>query len=216
MKINSIQDLKPDQNNANKGTIRGRQLLEKSLSRLGAGRSIVCDKHGTVIGGNKTLEQAQKLRLEIEVIHTQGDKLVAVIRDDLDLETDPRARELALADNRIAELDLDWDVEQVLQDLDQISSEGLWTEAELERLQDSLDLAAFEEIAAGNELDELDNDTEKTASSKPSSDMLPFNCLLSQQQRERLFQAINQAKSKHGLETTAEALDAIAQDYLNA
>lgn len=214
-KINSIQDLKPDSRNANKGTDRGRQLLEKSLSKLGAGRSIVCDKHGVVIGGNKTLAEAQQLGLEIEVIHTQGDKLVAVIRDDLDLKTDLKARELALADNRIAELDLDWDIEQVLQDLDQISSEELWTEKELERLQDGVDLAAFEAIASStDESNEVDEPT--TTSSKIDSDMLPFHCLLTQQQRQTLFDAIAAAKSKHGLETTAEALNAIAEDYLNA
>jgi len=157
------------------------------------------------------------LGLEIQVIHTQGDKLVAVIRDDLDLESDPRARELALADNRISELGLNWDVEQLLQDIDQINFEGLWSDAELKRLQDSLDLMIFEAIASDNADDEIDKelgDTEKS-SNKTDSDLVPFHCLLTPQQRERLFKAINQAKSEHGLETTAEALDAIAQEYLH-
>lgn len=217
-----ITDLSPDPRNANKGTERGRNLLENSLSKLGAGRSIVCDKHGTVIGGNKTLEQAQKLGLEIEVIHTQGDKLVAVIRDDLDLETDSRARELAYADNRVAELDLDWDVDQILSDINSFSLEGLWSEVELERLQDGVDLAAFEALASSSDesTNESNNESneadELTTSSKTDSDLLPFHCLLSQTQRERLFQAINQAKTKHGFETTAEALNAIAEDYLSA
>ncbi len=190
-KVNSIMDLQLDEKNANRGTDRGRHLLAESLSKLGAGRSIVCDKNGTVIGGNKTLESAQKLGLEIEVVHTQGDKLVAVIRDDLDLESDPRARELALADNRISELDLDWDVEQILQDIDQLNLDGLWNDAELKRLQDSLDLTAFEALASGNADDEPENESgnteDKPPSNKPEPDMLPFYCLLSQQQRERLF-----------------------------
>ena len=224
MNNNKIINLFPDPRNANRGTERGRQLLENSLSTLGAGRSIVCDKHGTVIGGNKTLEQAQRLGLEIEVIHTQGDKLVAVVRDDLDLETDPRARELAYADNRVAELDLDWDVEQILSDINSFSLEGLWSEVELERLQDGVDLAAFEALAtssdeftdeSNNESNEADEPT-TSSSNKPKSALLPFHCLLSQTQRERLFQAINLAKTKYGLETTAEALNAIAEDYLSA
>ncbi len=214
-KVNSITDLRLDENNANRGTDRGLHLLAESLSKLGAGRSIVCDRNGTVIGGNKTLESAQKLGLEIELVHTQGDKLVAVIRDDLDLKSDPRARELALADNRISELDLDWDVEQILQDIDQLNLDGLWNEKELERLQVSLDLTAFEAIASGNETDEEPSGPKnKNRDNKPKSDILPFHVLLTQQQRERLFRAINQARSKHSLETTAEALDAIAQEYL--
>ncbi len=216
MKKIKTTDLRFDKNNANEGTDRGRELLSQSLSKLGAGRSIVCDKHGTVIGGNKTLASAQNLGLEIEVIHTQGDKLVAVIRDDLDLESDPRARELALADNRIAELDLNWDVEQLLQDVDELTIEGLWSDAELERLQDSLDLATFEQMATTANLEhESDSeDEDENLGSKPESNMLPFHCLLTQQQRQRLFDAINQAKQKHGLETTADALDAITQEYL--
>lgn len=220
MSNKKIIELYPDRRNANRGTERGRKLLENSLSKLGAGRSIVCDKHGVVIGGNKTLAEAQRLGLEIEVIHTQGDKLVAVIRDDLDLETDPRARELAYVDNRVAELDLDWDIEQILSDIDSFSLEGLWSEAELQRLQDGIDLAAFEALATSsdestNKSNEADEPT-TSSSNKPESDLLPFQCLLSQTQRERLFQAINQVKTKHGLETTAEALNAIAEDYLSA
>lgn len=217
MKKLKITDLQFDKGNANRGTDRGRKLLVESLTKLGAGRSIVCDRHGTVIGGNKTLESAQKLGLDIEVIHTQGDKLVAVIRDDLDLQSDPKARELALADNRIAELDLSWDVEQLLQDIDHTTIEDLWSDTELQRLQDSLDLQEFEAIATNN-IDNSDDGTEQSdepSSSNSETGMVPFHCLLTPEQRQRLFDAINQAKSTHGLETTAEALDAITQEYLN-
>lgn len=209
----TITDLTLDDKNANRGTDRGRQLLSESLKKLGAGRSIVCDRNGKVIGGNKTLEQALALGLEVETVHTKGDKLVAVIRDDLDLDTDCRARELAYTDNRVAELDLSWDVEQILEDIDQISIEGLWTTDELDQLQDSLDLAEFEKISDdSNEDEKLE---EKKSSNKSESDLLPFHCLLTPQQRERLFDALKQAKNEHRLETTAEALDAIAQEYLN-
>ena len=47
--------------------------------------------------------------------------LIAVQRDDLDLATDPRARALAIADNRVGELDLEWDVEM----LKQLHADGL-------------------------------------------------------------------------------------------
>ena len=90
----------------------------------------MCDRNGKVIGGNKTLAQALKLGLEIVPVTTKGDRLVVVIREDLDLDTDPKARSLALADNRIAELDLDWDAEQVLADLETCELAGLWAEEE--------------------------------------------------------------------------------------
>jgi hypothetical protein len=54
--------------------------------------------------------------LPIRVIETDGTELVVVQRRDLDLLTDKAARELAYADNRIAQLDLDWDTEALLAD----------------------------------------------------------------------------------------------------
>ena len=211
----TVSDLTSDSKNANLGTDRGRQLLAESLKELGAGRSIVCDRNGKVIGGNKTLEQAIALGLEIETLHTKGEKLVVVVRDDLDLDTDSKARALAFSDNRIAELDLKWSVEQILEDIDENNIDGLWTEEELARLQDGIDLATFEALSV-DDISENEEPEDKPDNVKDDSDMVPFHCLLSQEQRARLVKAINQAKSKHGLETTGEALDVIAQEFLNA
>jgi DNA modification methylase len=107
----------PDQHNANKGTKRGRELLEQSLKELGAGRSGLIDKDGNVIAGNKTLETAQKLGLKVRIVKSDRDELVMVQREDLDL-ADPtgEARRLAYLDNRVAELDLEWDAEQLAAD----------------------------------------------------------------------------------------------------
>jgi hypothetical protein len=49
-------DIKLDEKNANRGTKRGRDFLEISLNKYGLGRSILLDKDGKVIAGNKTLE----------------------------------------------------------------------------------------------------------------------------------------------------------------
>ncbi len=56
--IKRISDLVPDSANANRGTERGSAMIEDSLRKFGAGRSILIDKHGNVIAGNKTLEHA--------------------------------------------------------------------------------------------------------------------------------------------------------------
>lgn len=129
-------ELQPDPRNLNKGTERGLGMLDHSLRQYGAGRSILVDKHGQVIAGNKTLERAVDIGLdEVLVVQTDGTKLVAVQRTDLDLETDPRARELALADNRVGEVDLAWSAEQ----LQALSDDGVdlspfWSEEELAAL----------------------------------------------------------------------------------
>lgn len=100
-----------DKKNANRGTVRGRALLDKSLQEFGAGRSILLDRKGTVLAGNKTLQQARAAgHKNIIVVESDGSQLVAVQRTDLDAK-DPKARALAIADNRVAELDLEWDAD---------------------------------------------------------------------------------------------------------
>ena len=133
-----LSELTPDKNNANLGTERGMNLLETSLEQFGAGRSILIDKHGKIIAGNKTAETAGQLGMEdVIVVQTDGTKVVAVQRTDLDLENDLKARELAYADNRISELDLNWDLEKLQKDLEigvDLEGHGFWVESELKNL----------------------------------------------------------------------------------
>lgn len=133
VKILPLSSLSLDEQNANRGSARGRKMLEDSLRKLGAGRSVLVDREGRVIAGNKTIETARKLGLkEIAVIETDGETLVAVRRQDLDLKTDKRAVELAVADNRVAEIDLDWNPE-ALAALD-IDLSQFWDEQEIATL----------------------------------------------------------------------------------
>lgn len=114
-RLNNLQtDLIPDDKNANKGTPRGRALIEDSLRNYGAGRSVLTDRNGKLIAGNKTAEVAVgDLGMETIVVETDGTKLVVVRRNDLDLDRDPSARALAFTDNRAGELSLSWDEEQI-------------------------------------------------------------------------------------------------------
>lgn len=107
--LRSLADLKPDPNNANKGTTRGRALLHTSIREYGFGRSVLVDKHGQLIAGNKTVEAAGESGApELVVVQTDGSQLVVVQRTDLDL-SDSAARELAIADNRVTEVGLAWE-----------------------------------------------------------------------------------------------------------
>jgi site-specific DNA-methyltransferase (adenine-specific)/site-specific DNA-methyltransferase (cytosine-N4-specific) len=124
-----LHDLKPDTKNANKGTERGQQMIEASLRSYGAGRSILIDKNGRIIAGNKTAENFGSIGLEdVLVVQTDGTKLVAVQRMDLDLN-DKAAQELAIADNRAGQVSLDWDID-VLKELD-VDLAKFWSEDEL-------------------------------------------------------------------------------------
>ena len=109
-KIRRISDLIADDRNANKGTARGRGVIAQSLKDNGTGRSILIDRNGRIIAGNKTVENAGAIGLkDLLVVKSDGTKLIAIQRTDLDLKRDGRAKALAIADNRAAELNLEWD-----------------------------------------------------------------------------------------------------------
>ena len=104
-----IQTLVQDDHNFNKGTDAGRQLMEKSFKELGAGRSILVDKDGRIIAGNKSQQAAIAAGIKkVRIIETTGDELVAVKRTDLSLDS-KEGRELALADNLTTQVNLEWD-----------------------------------------------------------------------------------------------------------
>ena len=104
-----LADLQPDIKNANAGTERGRGMVEESLRRYGAGRSILVDKSGRIIAGNHVAEVAADIGLDdCIVVPTDGRRLVVVQRTDLDLDS-PTGRALAIADNRTSEVGLSWD-----------------------------------------------------------------------------------------------------------
>lgn len=133
VRLAKIGELTADPANANKGTDRGRELLPASIRDHGFGRSVLADKHGVLIAGNKTQEAAIALGLDDAiVVPTDGTRLVVVQRTDLDLAKDPKAAALALADNRVAELNLEWDpaVLQALADRG-VPLKDLWSDREL-------------------------------------------------------------------------------------
>lgn len=123
-----------DPNNANRGTVRGEGMVERSLQSYGAGRSILASRDGVIIAGNKTFQKAQELGIPVQEIESDGRTLFVIRRTDLDYD-DPRARELAIADNRASETGLDWDAD-VLAALEEdgVDLEQFWFEDELERV----------------------------------------------------------------------------------
>lgn len=107
----NIESLQQDDKNFNKGTKKGRGLIDKSIRKFGAGRSILLDKNNRIIAGNKTQELAKEAGIKkVIVIDAKPDELVAVRRGDVDLDSE-KGREIALADNATSAANLDWDDE---------------------------------------------------------------------------------------------------------
>ena len=116
--MSNIKDLKFDDKNFNKHTEYGMSLLEKSLKENGAGRSILIDKDNNIIAGNGIIEAAGQAGLEkVKIVETTGDEIIAVKRTDLKLDS-KKGREMALADNATASIDLNWNDELISEEAD--------------------------------------------------------------------------------------------------
>lgn len=108
-----VSDLTFDDKNFNKHTEFGMSLIEKSLRNNGAGRSILIDKNNRIIAGNGVVETASQIGLEdVQIVESDGTKIIAVKRTDIDLDS-KQGREMALADNATAAVDLDWDADTI-------------------------------------------------------------------------------------------------------
>jgi hypothetical protein len=133
--ITSIEDLKFDSNNANLHTEIGMEALAQSVERYGIGRGILADKDGNIIAGNATVETLRKLGYhKVRVIESDGSTLIAVRRNDLDLETDGKAKGLAFADNRVRELNLRWDEDNIALASSMMQLSPMWSDREIEAL----------------------------------------------------------------------------------
>ena len=108
-KVIDISQLRHDKKNFNKGTDEGKEMMEKSFKEHGAGRSVLLDKDNNIIAGNKSTSAARKAGIKkVRVIETDGTELIAVKRTDISIDS-KEGREMALLDNRTAQVNLSWD-----------------------------------------------------------------------------------------------------------
>ena len=114
-----IKDLKQDKRNYRNHNERNLNLIKKSVSEVGLGRSVVIDNENEIICGNGLVSTLDK-NTPIKVIETDGTELVVVKRTDLNTN-DEKRKQLAIMDNSTSDssefdldsLQADFDVEQL-------------------------------------------------------------------------------------------------------
>ncbi len=135
----NLADIKFDGANANKGSERGRYMIEASMREFGFADAGTLDRHNVIIGGNKRTEVAGEIALSDEaiIIDVDGTKPVYIRRNDLDLSDpeDDRARKLAYALNRSSEVSMQWNTEQLFADIGAgLDLSGMFRQDELDEL----------------------------------------------------------------------------------
>lgn len=114
-----IKDLKQDKRNYRKHNQQNLDLIKKSVSEVGLGRSVVIDNENEIVCGNGLVSTLDK-NTPIKVIETDGSELVVVKRTDLNTN-DEKRKQLAIMDNSTSDssefdlesLQTDFDVEQL-------------------------------------------------------------------------------------------------------
>ena len=88
IEVVDIDSLVADDQNFNRGTDEGKQLIARSFKEHGAGRSVLLDKNNRLVAGNKATEGARQAGIRrVIVVDTEGDEMVAVRRKDVDLDS---------------------------------------------------------------------------------------------------------------------------------
>lgn len=125
MQIVDTSLIKLDPKNYRRHNKKNKELIAKSLTECGAGRSVLIDKEGALIAGNGVYEQAKKLNIPTKIIETDGSELIVVQRKDLATK-DLKRKKLAVMDNSASDSS-DFDLEVMKTDftVEEIKSLGV-------------------------------------------------------------------------------------------
>ena len=194
MKNNHI---KIDSKNYRKHNDENKKLIAQSLQDLGFGRSILIDNDNTIIAGNATFVEAEKLGMPIKVIETDGTELVAIKRTDLQ-EGDLKRKQLGVIDN-LATDKSEFDTELIKTDFDDLdlSSFGITF--------DDLDLKIEVE---SDETDETENNRINN-SEEECKIVFKFDSMM----HESVLQRLNAIKEDMGLSTNEGVLLKLLGSY---
>lgn len=115
--------IKYQDQNLNKGTDKGRDMVQRSIDKFGMRDAVVIDKNGEIISGNHRKKAATKKGITKErIIEATSDEVIAIQYKDVDLST-PEGKELALALNQTAKFNINIDEEVAIEELGEVVEE---------------------------------------------------------------------------------------------
>lgn len=131
-----LGDFKPSTQNANRHTQRGMGMLAASIRQDGYLTPLTVAADGEAIDGSARLETvADVMGLDVDpiIIRSDGTRPVIHVREDIPDASDPRAVRLALAANRIGQVNLDFDADVLaaIADAGEVDLSALWRDEEL-------------------------------------------------------------------------------------
>lgn len=218
-----VDRLRPYERNARTHGAEQLEQLQASIRQFGFTAPILVDSDDGILAGHGRLEAARALGMA---------EVPVVVLDHLSPE---QRRLYVLADNKLAE-NAGWDVQLLSEELGELLSLDLdmsalgFSEDDLARLGDDLDLGAFEqqsrqavEMAEPERQPGLglspgvadEGDDDATAESGEVVERHVFSVSMLWDDREQVLMAVTAAKERHGVEGTAEALALVCREWMD-
>lgn len=130
--------IKSQRTNANKHTARGMAQLERSIQADGWIGALTVAADGETFDGSARVDVIGSAGFdEALIVESDGSRPVIVKRTDIPSADDPRAVRLGLAANRVAQLNLDYDLDVLAGLAADVDLAGLWTDDEMTELLSS-------------------------------------------------------------------------------
>ena len=129
-----LSDFKTQKKNINKHKPRGMAMLDNVIGKDGWQGGITVAANGETFAGSARLEVAtNRFGADAEpiMVHTNGDRPVIIVRDDIPDANHPKAVRLGIADNRISEINYDADYELLAEISDEIDISDMYDDDEL-------------------------------------------------------------------------------------
>ena len=122
------EDLKPDEKNLNRHTLRGEQQVERSLEKFGFRFAGTVDRNRVIVHGNNRHEKAEQEGIEdVVIVKADPKKQYFLQYDDLDMsDPDNPARELSVVANRTAQVSIDLDMGAIAEEANEGLDLGDW------------------------------------------------------------------------------------------
>lgn len=154
-----LQKFRPQVRNANRHTQRGHGMLETSMRKYGYVAPMTAAANGEMIDGSDRLEtSATVFDDDVIVVEHDGTKPVIMVRTDIPSADSPEARAISIAANRVAAVNLDFDPEVILADLQQgVDLSAFWFPHELDALT-NVDAGEFDPAAEWQGMPEFEQD----------------------------------------------------------
>lgn len=148
-----LERFRTQRRNANRHTQRGMGQLEASMRKYGYVTPMTAAADGEIIDGSARAETgATVFGDDVIVVHHDGTKPVIMVRDDIPNADTPQAREISIAANRVAQVNLDFDAEVLLEDLSAgVDLSQFWREDELDGVFADMDKGEIGDAGESNE-----------------------------------------------------------------